>query len=316
MNRSKYLSLNLPLNSTSPREISTTLQAKSYLRPYYHTHSLSLNLIASKHKIVSNEPVKDPVYQSFIIHFRVIRALLMREILERWGRHNIGFLWMFVEPMIFTLGVLTLWTLTGLAHSTLITPAGFAITGYSAVLLWRNMPSRLMGAVKANHTLMHHRNIKIMDIYFARLLLEAVGASLSFIILTSIFCYLGLLNLPVDCFLAVTGWFLLAWFGFGLALTIGSLSCRSEVVHILWHPASYLLFPLSGAAFTVSALPVKFQKAVLCLPMVHGVEIIREGFFGSSFHAHYSIPYMVDWCLVLTFIGLGQMTIISKKIVA
>ena len=256
------------------------------------------------------------LWESFRIQRRVIGALLMREILDRWGRHNIGFLWMFAEPMIFTLGVMTLWAFAGISHSTSISAVGFAITGYSAVLLWRNMPSRLIKAVQANHTLMHHRNIKVIDIFFTRLLLEAAGATLSFIILTLLFSYFGLLKLPSDPFIVVIGWLLLAWFGFGLALTVGSLSERSEIVHTLWHPFCYLLFPLSGAAFTVAALPEKFQNAVLFFPMVHGVEMIREGFFGSSFHAHYSIPYMVGWCLVLTFIGLGQMTIISRKIVA
>jgi ABC-type polysaccharide/polyol phosphate export permease len=240
----------------------------------------------------------------------------MREILDRWGRHNIGFLWLFLEPMIFTLGIMTIWHFMKIGHSTTISPVGFAITGYSSILLWRNMPARLVGAVKANHTLMHHRYIKVMDIYAARLIIEAMGATLSFIILTLIFTYLGMLSLPDDAFKVVIGWLLLAWFGVSLALTVGSLSERSEVVHILWHPAAYLLFPLSGAAYTVSALPKQFQDVVLCLPMVHGVEIVRSGFFGPGFHAHYSITYMVGWCLALTFIGLGQMTIISRKIVA
>ena len=251
-----------------------------------------------------------------MIQIRVIGALLMREILDRWGRHNIGFLWMFAEPMVFTLGVMTLWSLAGLAHSTTISPVGFAITGYSSILLWRNMPGRLVNAVQANLTLMHHRNIKVMDIFMSRLILEGMGATISFIILTLVFNFLGLLELPDDPLKAILGWILLAWLGGSLALTIGALSERSEIVHILWHPAAYLLIPLSGAAYTVSALPEKFRNAVLYIPMVHGVEIVREGFFGSSFHAHYSIPYMVGWCLVLTFIGLGQITIISRKIVA
>jgi ABC-2 type transport system permease protein/capsular polysaccharide transport system permease protein len=240
----------------------------------------------------------------------------MREILDRWGRHNIGFLWIFVEPMIFTLGIMMIWSVMKLGHNTSISPVGFAITGYSSILLWRNMPARLIGAVKANHTLMHHRNIKVMDIYIARLIIEMMGVTLSFILLTLIFCYFGFLKLPDDPLEVIVGWLLLAWFGASLAMTVGALSERSEVVHTLWHPFAYLLFPLSGAAFTVSALPDKFQEKVLYVPMVHGVEIIREGFFGSSFHAHYSIPYMAGWCLVLTFIGLGQMTIISRKIVA
>ena len=246
----------------------------------------------------------------------MIGALLMREILDRWGRHNIGFLWMFVEPMIFTLGVMTLWHVTGMSHSTSMSPVGFAITGYSSILLWRNMPGRLINAVKANHTLMHHRNIKVIDIFTTRLLLEGMGATMSFIILTYIFSLFGALNLPDDPGEVIMGWVILAWLGGSLALVIGSLSERSEIVHTLWHPMAYLLVPLSGACFTVSALPEKFQKAVLYIPTVHGVEMLREGFFGSSFQAHYSIPYMVGWCLVLTFIGLGQMTIISRKIVA
>ena len=256
------------------------------------------------------------LWESFKIQRRVIGALLMREILDRWGRHNIGFLWMFVEPMVFTLGVMTLWTVAHLAHSTSISPVGFAITGYSSILLWRNMPGRLVGAVKANHTLMHHRYIKIIDIYSSRLILEGMGATLSFIILTLIFSFFGFLKLPEDLLKVVFGWLLLAWLGGSLALVIGALSERSEIVHTLWHPAAYLLIPLSGAAFTVSALPEKLREAVLYLPMVHGVEMIREGFFGSSFHAYYNIPYMVGWCLVLTFIGLGQMTIVGRKIVA
>ena len=43
--------------------------------------------------------------QSWTIQLRVIWALLLRESLTRYGRHNIGFLWLFVEPMLFTLGV-------------------------------------------------------------------------------------------------------------------------------------------------------------------------------------------------------------------
>ena len=40
---------------------------------------------------------------------RVLSALLLRELLTRYGRHNLGFLWLFVEPMLFTLGVTALW---------------------------------------------------------------------------------------------------------------------------------------------------------------------------------------------------------------
>ena len=38
--------------------------------------------------------------------------------------------------------------------------------------------------------------------------------------------------------------------------------------------------------------------------MVHGVELIREGYFGSSVRTHYDMGYMAACCLVLTLVGL------------
>ena len=70
-------------------------------------------------------------------------ALLMREVLTRYGRHNIGFLWLFVEPMMFTLGVAALWTAMKATHGSNLPIVAFAITGYSSVLLWRNMPGQV-----------------------------------------------------------------------------------------------------------------------------------------------------------------------------
>jgi ABC-type polysaccharide/polyol phosphate export permease len=259
---------------------------------------------------------QSPIAESIGIQMRVTGALLMREILDRFGRHNLGFLWMFVEPMIFTLAVTTLWTVIGLNHGSDLPIVAFAVTGYSTVLLWRNMPSRCVRAVQPNHTLMHHRNIKLIDIYSARLLLEAGGATISFTLLTVLFTGFGWMDFPEDTLKVFFGWIMTAWFGCSLALFVGALSERAEIVHVIWHPISYILFPLSGAAFSVDALPPAFQNAVLLLPMVHGVEIIREGYFGSHYHAHYDMAYMAAWNLVLMLLGLTQVRVVSRRVVA
>ena len=54
---------------------------------------------------------------SFKIQLRVIYALLMREIITRYGRHNFGFMWLFLEPMLFTTGIVILWYNLKGAHS-------------------------------------------------------------------------------------------------------------------------------------------------------------------------------------------------------
>jgi ABC-2 type transport system permease protein/capsular polysaccharide transport system permease protein len=256
-----------------------------------------------------------PLGQALAVQRRVVFALLMREVLTRYGRHNIGFLWLFVEPMIFTIGVTALWSLTKTAHGSNIPITAFALTGYSSVLLWRNMPGRCINALYPNLPLLYHRNVRIFDILIARLLLEFMGATMSFMLLGVLFHLIGWMELPEDLLEVLGGWLLLAWFGMALALFLGALSVRSELVEKLWHPLSYLVFPLSGAAYMVDALPREAQNYVLILPMVHGVEIVREGYFGGYAHAHYDVAYVVAIALTLTFGALLQLRAVVPEIV-
>jgi ABC-type polysaccharide/polyol phosphate export permease len=108
---------------------------------------------------------------------------------------------------------------------------------------------------------------------------------------------------------------MIAWFGTAAALYLGALSEVSETVEKLWHPVSYILFPLSGAAFLVDALPKEAQQFVLILPMVHGVEMVREGYFGSRIIAHYDLGYMALANALITLLGLAQVRKVGRTVV-
>jgi ABC-2 type transport system permease protein/capsular polysaccharide transport system permease protein len=253
--------------------------------------------------------------RSLAIQLRVIRALLMREVLTRYGRHNIGFLWLFLEPMIFTLGVTALWTFTKATHGSNLPIVAFAITGYSSVLLWRNMPGRCIGGLGPNLSLMYHRNVRPLDVYLSRLILEAIGGTTSFLALCLVFIGVGWMAPPENFLKVAAGWVLLAWFGGSLALLLGALSQQYEVIDRLWHPVSYLTFPLSGAIFMVEWLPRAAREFVLYLPMVHGVELLREGYFGGLVRSHYDVWYVIAVCAGLNILALAQERRVSKKLV-
>jgi capsular polysaccharide transport system permease protein len=242
--------------------------------------------------------------RSLELQLQVVHALLMREVITRFGRENLGVLWLVGEPMLFTLGVTTLWTIAGLHHGSPIPIVAFAVTGYSSVLMWRNSASHASGAVQQNKPLLFHRNVQIIDVLLTRIILEIGGATCSFTLLSCFFMFIGWMPPPIDLLEVVSGWVMLAWFGASLALLIGAGTAFSDVVERLWPPASYLLFPLSGAAFMVEWLPQDLQRFVLLLPMVHGTEILREGWFGDVVRTHHDVGYMAACCLVLSVAGL------------
>lgn len=256
----------------------------------------------------------DSSSRSLAIQLRVVHALLMREVITRYGRHNIGFLWLFVEPMLFTLGVSLIWRATQSLHGSNIPIVAFALTGYSTLILWRNMPGRCISAIQPNQSLLYHRQVKPIDIYMSRLLLELAGATTSFLTLTVLFVAFDWMDPPEDVLSVIVGWAMIAWFGFALGMFVGALSERSDVVDRLWHPLTYFMLPLSGVFALVDALPPLGRELVLALPMAHGVELIREGFFGSSIKTHYSLPYMAAFCLGLSLLGLAEVRGVGRRL--
>lgn len=259
-------------------------------------------------------PPCTPLGRSFAIQLRVIGALIMREIITRFGRHNIGFLWLVLEPMLFTLGVTTLWTLIKATHGSSLPITAFAVTGYSSILLWRNCTNRVVKAVEVNLSLMYHRNVRVFDVLAARLILEIAGATMSMVVLTLIFSAMGWMELPHDMLIAVTGWFLLAWFAVGLSFVVGAASERGEFVERVWHIFTYLLFPLSGAAFLVDWLPTSAQEYLLWVPMVHATEMIRHGYFGDMVRTYEDPAYLILCNTGLTLIGLAMLKETGRRV--
>jgi capsular polysaccharide transport system permease protein len=241
---------------------------------------------------------------SLRVQWRVIQALLMREVITRFGRENLGVLWLIAEPATFTLGVSALWTAAGLNHGSSLPIVAFAITGYSSVLMWRNTASKCNSAIHQNFNLLYHRNVQVIDVFITRIILEIAGTTASFSLLSLLFILVGVIEPPIDLLQVIGGWLMLAWFGSALGLVLGAATTYSELVDRIWHPASYLLFPLSGAAYMVEWLPQRGQDVVLWLPMVHGVEMLREGYFGNAIRTHYDVSYMALCCLALTLAGL------------
>ena len=235
---------------------------------------------------------------------RVLKALILREIITRFGRHNIGFLWMFVEPMMFSVGITILWTFWGGHGKGILPVAGFALTGYSAVVAWRNCVNRTSSSLSANRALLYHRTVTILDIALSRALLEFSAVTFSLVALSILFSQLRLMSLPQDPLQALIAWVLHGWFVISAGLIAVYLDHVSEVFDRIWHVVTYLTLPFTGAFSMMDWLPKTAQEILLYSPMVHAVEMLREGFFGAGIRAQYDVSYLLTCNITLTALAL------------
>ena len=238
----------------------------------------------------------------------------MREVLTRYGRNNIGFLWLLIEPMMFTLVIAGIWTAIKMPIFSQISAVAFAVVSYSTIELWRNMVSRCLNAIEPNHSLLYHRMVKVGDFFIARIVLEFVGVTAAFTILATLCVAAGYMALPADPLQVLVGWLLLAWFGAGLAAFVGASAHLQPLVEKVWGPVALLLLPLSGALVVINSLPYSLRGTLLWFPMVHGLEYVREGYFGPVTVFHYDLPYLVTVNLLLTLVGLRMVGKASARI--
>ena len=144
-------------------------------------------------------------------HFRTVLALLMREIITRFGREGLGFVWLVAEPLAFCFGVMVLWSFTKPAYEHGIRLAPFVMTAYMSLILIRHLIGYLAGALQGNMGLLYHRQIGSFHIFTARVLLEFAGATIAYAVVYAFLLAVGQVNPPSNYLLLYEGWFLLAY---------------------------------------------------------------------------------------------------------
>lgn len=251
---------------------------------------------------------------SLAIQGRVIGALLMREIITRYGRNHLGFLWLFLEPLLMTIFLVFVWKLVRADKISDLNIVAFVITGYPLAMMWRNVTARAMGAIHANMPLMYHRNVRLLDCLLSRMILEIAGATVAQISIISLLVFVGWISLPDDPFYMLMAWVLMALFAIGLGLVLSACAFYFEPLKKIWGIFSFLLLPLSGVFFFVYSLPMDMQPILLRIPMVNGTEMFRHGYFGSSMITLESPFYLIFCDLILLFIGLLLIAKCAKKL--
>ena len=245
------------------------------------------------------------VFRSIFVQARVIWALILREMTTRYGRENIGFLWIIGEPILFCGGVAIAWTTMRPAHEHGLPVTAIVITGYIPLTMWRHCIGRAVKAYESNGSLLFHRQVTPLDIITARSALEVAGTVMAGLIVAIIAVMVGFMDPPKDIGLVLLGLTYQALFCYACALLIATLSEMSDVMEKFVGVISYLAIPFSGAFTMVDWVPKHFQFILLWSPSVNNVEMIRGGQFGSASHPIYDLYYDTWMTALLLVIGIS-----------
>jgi len=240
----------------------------------------------------------------WITQVRVIHALMIRELTTRYGRDNIGFLWIMVEPLLFAGLVALIWHFMygETKHGVGIT--AFIVTGYIPITLFRHGVARSVAIFTANSSILYHRQVKILDFIVVRLLIELLGGMMAFVFIAGVLMVFDQFPVPTDIGLTIAGWMIYAFFSFSICLIIAPLSEMSEVVEKFVPVTTYVMIPFSGLFTLAEWLTPTMREYLMWSPFVSGMEMLRKGIWGDQITAYYYPWYTISCSVVATMIGL------------
>lgn len=237
-------------------------------------------------------------------HFRVVGALLIREMSTRFGSKPGGYVWAIIDPA----GHIAFMSLIFMAITH--TPAlgkSFALffaTGYLAFQFYAAMAGFLNGAVKANRTLLSYPNVAPIDTIVARYILQAGTTSVVS------FCVLGVILLTVDqpVYLnwpaIIEAAFAATVLGLGIGIFNNVATLRFPLYEQVFNIINRPMFLISGVFFLPDALPAPVRDIVLLNPLVHVVMLFRKGFYPEYRAEMMNMTYLYSFALTILFMGL------------
>lgn len=253
--------------------------------------------------------------RGFQTQVNVLGALIMRELQSRYGRHNIGYLWVVGEPMMLATVISVLHALGGVGlHIRGVQVFAFTLLGYNIFIIFRNVFNRAEHMLDNYSFLLYHSMIRPFDIVVGNSIAEMLGAIASFFFLLGVGIIFGAADFPARPLYLFLAIFLMCWMTLGLSMIIAAYTHQSHFLSRLVHPFSYFMIPLSGAFFTMSILPHWAQQYMAWNPLMTIFEIARYGQFEVMSDKYLYIGYVLAFSAVVNYWGLIALRRVRKHL--
>lgn len=251
---------------------------------------------------------------AFQIQVRVIGALIMRELHTRYGRENIGYLWLIAEPMMLATVISSIHATGHTDYGSDIAPLPFMVVGYTTYIMFRGIVNRSEGSMEANAPLLYHRMVTPFDVTLARALLEVAGTTITYLVLISILTAIGWADLPARPLYLYAAIGLQFWWSWAHSMIVTGISHENRTIGRFVHPYTYFSIPLSGAFYQMEWVPHPYREWLQWYPMPSIFELVRYGQFKSANLDYFHGLYTVGWCAVLTCLGFVSLRMMRAHV--
>jgi len=248
-------------------------------------------------------PAQEPKSRRFRT-FRVVSALIMREIGSHDSRSSLGFLWAIIDP-IATVVILSL--AFGLLTKTPRLGTNFPLYYISGIVpfhIYTQISNKVSGSVRFSRQLLGFPAVTVLDALFARFLLTFLINIVVFIALYNCVVHYYQLRVNLNIEPVIFGVAMAGMLGVAVGTFNSVLFLMMPAYENLWGMFSRPMVVSSGALILINDMPAWLFHILWWNPAAHVIAIIRHGFY-PTYDTHWASPsYVFLFCGITFMIGL------------
>ena len=254
--------------------------------------------------------------QACKVQVRVVHALVFRELRTRFGRQQLGYIWAFLEPMLFVAVLSVVYTIGFKGRAVDVPVILFLVTGIVPFFLFRQTFTRAVGAILSNRPLLTFPQVTPLDLVIGRSVLEALTMVIVFVVVVVAYAVFGGDPVRIENAVGVVYCICaMSLIGFGAGAFVGSFSIMfPSIERMIPALVNRPLFYTSGMFFTLEMMPEPVIPYLLYNPLLHAIELLR-GYFFVEMSSRYADHGYLNWAvLIALFLGLLAQRALRKKI--
>src|SRR5262245_52038782 len=242
---------------------------------------------------------------AFATQLRVVGALILRDTRTRHGRSALGYLWAIAEPLSYVALMATLFTVLGRHPPFGSDNALFFASGILPFTLFAALSRSVSGAIEANRALLTYPNVKPIDTLIARAVLEFSTSIIVMIVMFGGITILHKVDGPAHIDTIAAAMLGLALLGFGVGMTNAAIEQVFPTWREIYSVLSRPLMVVTAVFFTLDSLPPSARDIVAYIPITHGVEFFRIGYYSGYRSSALDVAYLYECGLLMCLIGFA-----------
>ncbi|PTM44267.1 ABC transporter permease [Phreatobacter oligotrophus] len=237
-------------------------------------------------------------------YIHVLQALILRDLKSRFLGSAWGYLLSIGWPLSHIVVLLTVHGVFGRLQPYGESAAVWYSTGIVPFMAFSYTLRFIVLGLVQNTPLLSFPAVRVMDIIFARAIVEIFSVAIVFAIIATALSFAGLSfipEFPLYAFYALAA-------SFCLGLAFGIIFAGLSKISPAWNIVSMLfimaLWTASGIFFVPNNWPTLFLHILYINPIIHIIDIFRSAYFDGFAQDRADWHYVLHWCLWSLFFAL------------